>query len=633
MTEERNNPFQPRLGRIRSKGNSRRATTFLSRLKRTMSRAGGGGGQSNTYGATKRTRTYSRRVVVKARFVKMSASSRAALAKHVKYIGRDDPIRSDGKEHLFNSEIEISEPDRFLERASGDRHHFRFIVSPEDGTEIADMKPFVRDLVSVIERDLGSKLEWLGAIHRDTDHPHAHLVIRGRRDDGRDLVIPRKYISHTLRNRAEELMTLELGPQTQLEKDLKAARQLRAERVTSIDRALARMRADDGNISLSSSPPQYRRLNEARLRKLSELGLAEKLNGAAWRVTDGFETTLKELGERRDIVKQLNRAVRSRDGRSLQGSVPFLPSNEQGSITGAVLEIGVRGDMHDEPFIVVDGLDGRVALVPVKAGDELSDIKRGMIVSLSQSAGELKPSDKTVAAIAEVNEGKYSGPLHRIANPSASDEYIKAHIRRLEAMGRAGLVRRQMDGSWLLPGDYLSRVNDYQWRQFKTQGAEIRIEAWATLESQIDAVGLTWLDQLQLPDNNIRGFGEDVFKARQTRNEVLSARRMKTLSKGRLDPTSLERLRADGLEHIGNNHSARIGKRFEAPPVHGTVQGQYTGSIVRPEGRFAVIEREQSFSLIPWKRVLERFRGRVVTGAVRGRSVSWSIGRQRVGPL
>jgi type IV secretory pathway VirD2 relaxase len=47
------------------------------------------------------------------------------------------------------------------------------------------------------ERDLGTKLDWVGIDHWNTDN--FHIFVRGKGDDGRDLVIARDYNSYSLR--------------------------------------------------------------------------------------------------------------------------------------------------------------------------------------------------------------------------------------------------------------------------------------------------------------------------------------------------------------------------------------------------------------------------------------------------
>jgi len=105
----------------------------------------------------------------------------------------------------------------FAERCRDDRHHFRFIVSPEDAAKLHSLRTFTRELMADAERDLGTRLDWVAVDHWNTDNPHVHVLIRGRADDGKDLVISRDYISRGVRHRAAERVTLELGPRSEHE--------------------------------------------------------------------------------------------------------------------------------------------------------------------------------------------------------------------------------------------------------------------------------------------------------------------------------------------------------------------------------------------------------------------------------
>src|SRR3546814_5004781 len=89
---------------------------------------------------------------------------------------------------------------------------FRFIVSAEDGAEYPDLKLYVRRLMTQVEEDLGTRLDWVAVDHFNTERPHTHIVLRGVDDRGDNLIIAREYISHGLRERASELVTLDLGP-------------------------------------------------------------------------------------------------------------------------------------------------------------------------------------------------------------------------------------------------------------------------------------------------------------------------------------------------------------------------------------------------------------------------------------
>jgi type IV secretory pathway VirD2 relaxase len=119
------------------------------------------------------------------------------------------------------------------------------IISPEDAAELSDLRSFTRDLMADAERVLDTKLDWVAIDHWNTDNPHVHLLIRGRADDGKDLVISRAYISQGFRDRAAERVTFELRPRSELEIRSALEREVEAERWTSLDRALRDL-ADEG---------------------------------------------------------------------------------------------------------------------------------------------------------------------------------------------------------------------------------------------------------------------------------------------------------------------------------------------------------------------------------------------------
>ena len=143
---------------------------------------------------------------------------------------------------MFDARSDAADERAFAERCEDDRHHFRFIVSPEDAAQLADLRTFTRELMADVERDLGTRLDWVATDHWNTDNPHVHVLIRGKADDGQDLVISRAYISRGFRDRAAERVTLELGPRSELEIRSALEKEVDAERWTGLDRALAQHR-------------------------------------------------------------------------------------------------------------------------------------------------------------------------------------------------------------------------------------------------------------------------------------------------------------------------------------------------------------------------------------------------------
>src|SRR5208282_1135643 len=172
----------------------------------------------------------------------------------------------------------------------------RFIVSPEDAPEMADLQGYTRELVGQMEKDLGTKLDWVAVDHWNTQHPHVHIIVRGVADDGQDLVISRDYIKEGMRARAQDLVTQELGLRSDLDIRHALERQVGAERWTQLDRQLARDADRHGVIDVAPDaarqPDPFQALKVGRLRHLESLGLAQQLGPGQWTMDVAAEQTL-----------------------------------------------------------------------------------------------------------------------------------------------------------------------------------------------------------------------------------------------------------------------------------------------------------------------------------------------------
>ena len=213
----RDDELRIRPGRIRhGRGGTKRPKTFVGEVMRAAKKAGhigsnfrsGRGSSRSRFGRGRRAalsvrlRANARRVTVKARIVRHQGSRfrSAPLSKHIAYLKREGVTKECDPARMFDAKGDAADERAFVDRCKDDRHHFRFIVSPEDVTEIADLKIFTRELVADMEKDLDTSLDWVAVDHWNTDNPHIHLLIRGRADDGKDLVISRNYISYGIRH-------------------------------------------------------------------------------------------------------------------------------------------------------------------------------------------------------------------------------------------------------------------------------------------------------------------------------------------------------------------------------------------------------------------------------------------------
>ena len=323
----RDDDLNIRIGRIRSRGGPR-ARPFIAQVLAAAERAGGlkhrsgrsgrsaafGRGRAASLAAMRRLTDRSRGAVVKARVVR-HRMRRAPLSAHLVYLRRDGVTKDGTAGRMFDAEHDDTDHRTFADRCEGDRHHFRFIVSPDDADRLSDLKAFTRDLMRHAERDLGTKLDWVAVDHWNTEYPHVHVIVRGKAYDGRDLVISRDYISQGMRARAGHLVTQEFGFRSDLEVRRGLDAQVEADRWTKLDRALAAEAArHDRVIDLRPGADQpaeghARSAMIARMRKLERLGLAEPLGPAQWRLSEDAEPTMRALGERTDILKRIHRRL------------------------------------------------------------------------------------------------------------------------------------------------------------------------------------------------------------------------------------------------------------------------------------------------------------------------------------
>lgn len=392
--------FRIRPGRIRST-RAQRARPFIAQALAAAQRAGGSISRQGTIGPGHRSRfgrgqrasvqanrlisSRSRGAVVKARVVRHGARG-APLATHLGYLRREGLTRNGEKARLFGPGTDEADPKAFAERCAEDRHHFRFIVSPDDAIEMADLKQFTRDLVGQMEKDLGTTLDWVAVDHWNTEHPHVHLIVRGVRDDGENLVISRDYIKEGMRDRARDLITQELGPRT--DQDIRTAleRQIEAERWTNLDRQLARDAYRTGVIDLAPhagrQPDEFHALKVGRLRKLEALGLADQIGPGQWTISGAAEKSLRELGERGDIIKRIHRGLAERGMERGVASYVLAGESLDEPIVGRLLARGLDDELKGRAYAVVDGVDGRTHHIKLADLTASADSAPGSIVEL-----------------------------------------------------------------------------------------------------------------------------------------------------------------------------------------------------------------------------------------------------------
>jgi type IV secretory pathway VirD2 relaxase len=694
--------FRIRPGKVRDHGRGQvtprrigvargRPTSFVGEVHRAIRRAGGnpnqdstgkGGGRFNVRGrgaAVAQTlrdrrawsrdgsgvRTRARRVAVKARVVKLNPQrglargrqfvSAKAVDAHLRYLERDGVTKDGERGCVYSAESDVEDGRAFLERGRDDRHQFRFIVSAEDGTDLADPRQTTRELMKQMEADLGTELDWIAVDHHNTGHPHTHIIIRGITDDGKTLNIAGDYIAYGIRERASEIVTLELGRQTELEVTKQLEREVDADRFTRLDRMLI---AEQQGKEFSDLRPDHEtrdtfRQNRAllieRVRKLERMGLATEVGTGCWIVSLKAEPTLRKLGERGDIIKTMHRALEREGlvGHRHPARYVVHRANATERIVGRVLDKGLGGDeMGERVRLVIDGVDGRVHHIEMDAA-RAEEVGRGMIVVAGSAPAGPRAVDRNIMDVAGQG-GVYRPSLHLERARTAIDRiggdpeaFVRSHVRRLEALRRAGHAERIDADHWRVPADLPERGQAYD---LAPDRANIRISILSPIDlgSQIGHDGATWLDRELVSRQRIalagEGFGQEVKAALEKRKQALAAMgHVNDLGDGHFHaPRDLiQRLEAADIERAGKALGAERGLQWRPVVPGSNVTGQLVGSIQLSSGRFAMIESfggdgGLGFSLVPWQPLLDKRIGQHIAGiAMRSGGVDWSFARSR----
>jgi len=304
------------------------------------------------------------RVIVKALISKhlgKGVARGAGLARHLSYLGRMGAGAEGARPGFFDRTSDEVDPATESALWADDRHHFRFIASPEHGDRILDLRGYTREVMRRVADDLGQpQLTWIATCHFDTDQPHAHVLVRGRRADGRDLVIPRDYVAYGFRARAQEVAHERLGDLSRVEAERRIWRETQADRFTGFDRRLLQAADEQGWVSDGvGGPDAWAALSRGRLRRLEALGLATR-EGRLYRLNPQLETRLRRLQTSRDIIRTLNQR-RLEIGRDVRP----LETDEQ--VRGRVVRKGYHDELGAAAWLVIrdeEGVEryGRLAL-------------------------------------------------------------------------------------------------------------------------------------------------------------------------------------------------------------------------------------------------------------------------------
>jgi len=249
---------------------------------------------------------------------------------------------------------------------AGDERLFKIIVSPEFGDRI-DLENHTRELMARMELDLQTELEWVAVIHYNTEHPHAHIALRGIDHRGKPLRLPREYVKSGIRSRAEDLITKELGHRTIDDAIEAQRREVDQLRFTSLDRMIQRQNPAEADYFIVRCEPEQSRAGSfsgiqqqhlaARLSKLEHMELAENLGQCIWRVRGDFAEVLRTMQR----TKDRQRVLAAHGALLSDGRLPFTVTSFRDitHLQGRVLAHG-QEEYSDRMYLIIEGVDGKV---------------------------------------------------------------------------------------------------------------------------------------------------------------------------------------------------------------------------------------------------------------------------------
>jgi type IV secretory pathway VirD2 relaxase len=605
--------FAPRFGKRGPHASDRQSPSLriaaLALMRRGARRQGRGPGR--TGGASPRG---ARRVIVKAHVVRLTASGAKAAKLHLRYIERDG-VEEDGTKGVLYDQSGVVRAETFEEPRTGEKHQFRIIVSPEDAGEL-ELTAYVRTLMARVERDLGRKLEWAAVNHHDTEHPHAHLVVRGVDRDDRELRFDRAYISNGFRFRAQELATEELGPRREMDVQRAQAKEVTQNRFTSLDRELER-RASGERLHVRSPQPS-RAIDDStligRLEHLGQMRLAERVSPNEWVLAQGWQEALRQLGSQGDILKQMHAAVSVRDPVRYHvvraGHVLQPDASEGPVITGRVASKGLSDELKGIFYAVVETPNGSAYHVPLDARSAES-LNAGDMVSLTtKPQPAVRPIDRHVAEVAAARGGVYELAVDRA--PDA--ERVAGRMRdleRLELASRAGPSRWNVAPNLL---EELERRN----RDAPVRHRLLMHKQPLSLEAQVRNPGPVWLDRIDTASLAPYGLGADLHRAVERRRDAL-----RHVGIAPDDPNRFAKLRELERRSIGGDVATTLRQRF-VPDAPDGFRGRVVGMHASPMGtsyavlsdgeRFVLLKSTPSLRVLQGKRVIlsQDRNGRVV---------------------
>lgn len=393
--------------------------------------------------ASERASAFQRRAIVNVRY--SSSRTPGGWKAHGTYVEREsakgnpaekgkrqleaDPRMPDADRLGLAREHQLGSLADSWQRA-GDERIFKIIVSPEDAG--VDFLRTAVGMIARIEQHTGAPVEWGGVVHRNTGHPHAHILVRGKLPSGEPLRLPADLIRKGLRDAVQSSLTRQLGPRTIEEIEQQRRVELTANRVTPLDRKLA------GRSDLYARDSAYRDAGTAataaelaRLRHLKDIGLSRQDIAGHWLVRSDFLSQLREMKAIQDRARTLFRS-------GVAISDPHAPmeySANSKKLVGRVL-LNSEDERTGALQTIFETTEGKIEILhhdgTLRAAWSRGDLAPGNIVSIDSLRSD---PDKL-----------YAASVGRDSEILADDRALDSIARRMRTMG---LSAGDSDKGWM----------------------------------------------------------------------------------------------------------------------------------------------------------------------------------------
>ncbi|MDE2465059.1 MAG: DUF3363 domain-containing protein [Alphaproteobacteria bacterium] len=527
--------FLPRLGERRSLFASSRPR-YLNLVLQQVQRMGGFARPRRSYAGRGRGAGVARvlalsdphpglRLVRVAPRIARVQGKLSAVRQHLRYITREGVGRATVHGRLYDAITDQADKHGFVSRTRADQYQFRIVVAVEDGWEYASLHSFTRCLLKDMERDLGTRLEWVAADHYNTGLPHTHIVVRGIDEMGKELRIAREYLREGMSTRAGAIATLDLGALDPAGPRHRAFANTFRSEPSALDARLQSEANAHGELVLAGKGYDsfQHSLLAARLQTLRALGLAEERRGGRWQLQPCLHPTLEALATRSWRLGRLDREI-SRHGllRTARERAIFDPlPDARRPLLGRLL--GQDKARDGRGFLILDGVDGRSYFVDLGYATR-PPVADGAIVAVRPCARDADAHDRAIAEIARSHDGRYSAALHRAVDPDLDMHMIEHLLQRLRVLAPPLDLREVEPGAWQVGTDFLARVRGLKAAQARLYPVEIEVLSKAPLERAITMEGPCWLDRGPIIAReralSARGFGREL-------QEALASRRLR----------------------------------------------------------------------------------------------------------